>query len=200
VASKLSNVEEEAIAAYRSGCSYEEIAGRFGCSRMTLWRLLKRLGEPCRPDRWDRIAALATEIVAFYKAGHSIAETTERFGCDFRSVHRILRGHEIPKNPLSSRKHSLSQEVARRYRDGESAELLAKVYGVSASTIVRWIRAVKGEIRTTSQSWEFRPPFPRLYRLKEDVFETITEESAYWIGFLMADGNARHTFGNSPPS
>lgn len=67
------------------------------------------------------------------------------------------------------------------YESGTSIGQLAKQSGVNPKAMKRRLQAAGVAFRTRSQA-------RRLYRINEHAFDTITEDSAYWIGFLMADG------------
>jgi hypothetical protein len=43
-------------------------------------------------------------------------------------------------------------------------------------------------VRGKQQRAEFRALHPLPIRCKHDCFSTVTPESAYWVGFIMADG------------
>lgn len=73
-------------------------------------------------------------------------------------------------------------EIIREYISGKTISDLAKEYNVCKNNINQLLDRRKVEKRTSRQSKRLK------YPLKEDVFDEITEESAYWIGFLMADG------------
>jgi hypothetical protein len=67
------------------------------------------------------------------------------------------------------------------YQSGLTSIQLAEHYHCDPSTIQSWLKKL-GCIRDASQC-------KKIYQAKEDVFETIdTEEKAYWLGFLYADG------------
>ena len=68
-----------------------------------------------------------------------------------------------------------------RYQRGESSPAIAEALGVSATTVLRALQRSGIPRRTRSDA-------RRVYTLNEAVFDSITADSAYWIGFLMADG------------
>lgn len=77
---------------------------------------------------------------------------------------------------------SQRQEIIRRYLTGERDRDLAAEFGVSRSFP-----------RNTTVNAGYAPrQRQRLKALREDAFAMITPESAYWIGFLMADGCVMH--------
>jgi len=73
-------------------------------------------------------------------------------------------------------------EIIRRYKDGESTRALAKEFGCSKNTILKMIE--REGVEKHSRSFANR----RGYSVNEYAFDVITPDSAYWIGFLMADG------------
>ncbi len=77
------------------------------------------------------------------------------------------------------------QEIIGKYEDGKSARHLGFEYGVADVTITSLLKKRDIFIRNRSNA-------KRTNQIKEDVFDTITEESAYWIGFILADGNVYH--------
>lgn len=77
------------------------------------------------------------------------------------------------------------------YAAGQSTTQLAKQYGVRDVVIARWVRKAGVLIRSPSQRH-------RKYFLDETVFNKINQNSAYWIGFLMADGCLHIRRGQSP--
>jgi hypothetical protein len=74
------------------------------------------------------------------------------------------------------------QDVIERYIAGESTGVLAKKYEVCNCHINTLLRKNNIKIRTANETKRFK------YPINEQAFDTITEESAYWIGVLMADG------------
>lgn len=73
-------------------------------------------------------------------------------------------------------------EIATRYAAGESAIVLGATFGVSNVAVLGVVRRRGGTIRSNSEGH-------RRLALDEGVFAVVTEHSAYWTGFLMADGS-----------
>jgi len=75
-----------------------------------------------------------------------------------------------------------ARELRRRYEAGETTVSLAKEHGVSGSCVSSWIKRVGGTIRSNSES-------KRKYHFDESYWDNIdSQDKAYWLGFLMADG------------
>lgn len=47
-------------------------------------------------------------------------------------------------------------EVARRYRAGESVDVMAAEFGVTSRTIRNWLVVAKVKMRTLKQAWAVR--------------------------------------------
>jgi hypothetical protein len=71
--------------------------------------------------------------------------------------------------------------VVSRYSDGESSEVLGLEYGVSAVAIRGIVRRRGGKMRSYSDA-------ARTGTRDDFSFHAITDDSAYWSGFMMADG------------
>lgn len=75
-------------------------------------------------------------------------------------------------------------EIIKRYQAGESSVELGKYFDVTSTSILDLLKKNNIERRKLCGS-------KRKYLLNEFVFDEITPESAYWIGFLFADGSVR---------
>lgn len=75
--------------------------------------------------------------------------------------------------------------VAEEYRDGKDGPSLASKYKVSSSTIYRHLRRLGVPRRSASEA-------RRQYDVNENFFDSLeSEKPCYWLGFLLADGNAQ---------
>lgn len=74
------------------------------------------------------------------------------------------------------------EEVVKIYKSGISAIKVAKMFNISPPSIYGLLKRRCIEIRTNSEA-------SRKYTLDENYFDTLdTQEKAYFLGFLMADG------------
>ena len=73
------------------------------------------------------------------------------------------------------------EEVCVKYKQGISCPNISKIYNVDPHSI--WGLLKRRDVPMRSQQEAQRKHF-----FNEQSFDIITEESAYWIGFLMADG------------
>jgi len=74
-------------------------------------------------------------------------------------------------------------EIAKIYHDGISARAIAHAYGLSHHI------AITSALRRTSTRIRPNTEANRLYEINHEAFDVITPKSAYWWGFIYADGN-----------
>ncbi len=73
-------------------------------------------------------------------------------------------------------------QVIERYKNGESARVISKSFGISPPSIYGLLKRRSIERRTYSET-------SRKYSLNETYFNNIDcQEKAYFLGFLYADG------------
>jgi len=71
------------------------------------------------------------------------------------------------------------EQIVSEYMQGDSSIILARRYDIT-------YKAVLGLLER--RGIQRRPRKTRTIPLDESVFDIVTEDSAYWAGFLMADG------------
>jgi intein-encoded DNA endonuclease-like protein len=80
------------------------------------------------------------------------------------------------------------RHVVRKYRQGESIDSIAKYFHVSTTPIVRILRSHSVSIRSNSEAVKIANKRNRL-ELDKQFFDKQNQVSAYWAGFIAADGS-----------
>ena len=89
----------------------------------------------------------------------------------------MLKGHTYVRKMSPAVRAAVVQE----YADGASCRTLAERYNLDHSSVWSFLKR-HGQLRTYRESNRQLP-------VNEAAFSSITEASAYWAGFLMADGS-----------
>lgn len=76
------------------------------------------------------------------------------------------------------------QQAVSRYLAGENSGSLAAEFMTTKSTLLKWVRAAGGTVRTNMQSRA-----DQLLSVNHGAFAAPSEARDYWAGFMMADGN-----------
>lgn len=72
--------------------------------------------------------------------------------------------------------------LVNRYVAGENSYQIASSAGCNPSWVIRLVRKAGQRVRTNAET-------KRKYQLREDCFDSWNDDSAYWTGFLTADGH-----------
>lgn len=121
-------------------------------------------------------------LLADWNTGFTTKRIARKYGVHRRYVFNILASLNAKQRPLP-KKLSVEQsnKVARAYEDGIAPYRLAKKHDVG-------IRQIRNILRRRNIKTRDRSEAARKYELNEHVFDSINEHSAYWAGFIAADG------------
>lgn len=125
------------------------------------------------------------KAVKLYLDGLSSDKIGKSFGVSGVAIRQLLKrrnierrqDHQKPKLALLE-----EAELCKRYASGESASNLAPEFGVSINSVGRILRRRGIEVRSMSETH-------RHHKCDHHFFDQVdTEEKAYWLGFIAADG------------
>lgn len=121
-------------------------------------------------------------IIELYTAGLSIRKVSSEIGVSATQVRRLLQQNNIESRTRRTN-IALENSIIERYKSGESSEKIGADVNLCGSTICRILKRYNIPIRPSEEN-------KRAYKIREDFFDIIdTQEKAYLLGFLYADGN-----------
>ena len=186
-------IEDAMIAAYLDGATQEEVAAQFGYSRDTCIHVLQRRGIKARSiseamtasDKRRMPKELEDAMVAAYLAGATLEQAAGQFGYSTTACQTALRRRGITPRTLSEASrmpYEHEDTIIELYLAGATLEEAAAQFGYTPRTVINVLkrRGITRRSRSEAQ---------RRYAVDESFFDNIdTEDKAYWLGFLTADG------------
>jgi hypothetical protein len=98
------------------------------------------------------------------------------------SILQMLKKHNVPIRPRKITSKEMKERCIERYKTGLSLEAAGKPDGLSAAAVLMYMEEYNVPTRSAEEAH-------RKYPINEDFFDNIdTEEKAYFLGFLYADG------------
>lgn len=120
------------------------------------------------------------EIIKLYQSGLSMAKVGAVYEVSGATVMAILNRNNIPKRTKGGIYKIPEEEVITRYKNGESCQTIADFFHVTFHTISDIL-----EKNNISRNNKYKN-----LKLNENYFENIdTNDKAYFLGFMLTDGN-----------
>lgn len=122
-------------------------------------------------------------IINLYNDGLSITKIGDQLNLSRQYVSRLLKNNGIDIALQPTKVNIDEKEVCTLYKSGLSITKIAELYSVSMKPIKRILK--ENNVTITGKD-------NRKHTCTYDYFERIdNEHKAYWLGFIMADGNVR---------
>ena len=119
-------------------------------------------------------------IINFYQAGNSMAITGKEFNISAATVKNILERNKIPKRTRGGIYQLPEEKIIQRYCQGESCQSIADSYRVTFHTVSNILE--KNNIPRNNRYNNLN--------LNINYFTEINSfDKAYFLGFLLTDGN-----------
>lgn len=121
------------------------------------------------------------QAIDTYLSGLSFKETSKRVGISATQIRRIFKKYNLESRSTKTDK-DIENKIIEHYKNGKSSEEIAKFIELDPSTVCRILKRNGIDLKGAGH-------FNRKYEIDEYFFEKIdTEEKAYVLGFLYADG------------
>ena len=127
-------------------------------------------------------------VIKEYKEGKTLDFISSKVTKSRSTVTSILRKNNVrirrrgKKKGYSSFEKDVQKEICKKYIDGGTTTSLSSQYGCSKTKILYTLKNNSVKTRSISEN-------KRKYKLDENVFNSLNENSLYWLGFIAADGN-----------
>lgn len=122
------------------------------------------------------------KTILLYKEGNNCAETAEQIGCSTGSVQNWLIEANVARRWPPPFRPDLNRQIVEAYsKDNLCINDIRKRLHCSFALIKQALAESNIPIKPTGGQ--------RHHSIDESFFETIdSEEKAYWVGFILADG------------
>jgi intein-encoded DNA endonuclease-like protein len=173
--------KEEVIQKYQSGMSTVKIGKEFSCNGGTIWTFLKKNDIELRQDKFMKKDYPTEKIKEMLLVGESLSGIAKELGIHRRIVTKI--SEKIGIDISAKSKHRAdplinhTEEIKEMYLSGKSGGEIGRIFNAGGNNINKLLKKNFVDIRMKD------------YQVDENFFEKIdTEEKAYVLGFVTADG------------
>lgn len=174
---------DECLSLYRSGNSLDKISKLTNLSKSAVHVRLIRILGPLKKT----IQISKERLVELVSLGLSLKEIGKLENVSQKFLNRIFSQYQIdkPKNTWTLKpSHEKSLKICLLYKSGMTIREISEKLSSSKNIVLNCLRRYKVPRR------EAKDRSYRKHQLKIDFFEKIdTEEKAYFLGFIYADGN-----------
>lgn len=177
---------------YKNGVGINKISAILKLSILEIHQYLDNSNIDYRDNKYkDR----DNNVCDMYKNNTNITEIANELSINRHTVTDILKRSGIYKGNIRASNDSESKKernelIIKLYKDGMSMRKVAHEAGVSPGTVNKVLKHFEEEARPVHSKGHSKGTSKnRKYFFDLNFFEVInTEEKAYWLGFLYADG------------
>lgn len=162
----------EILDQYQQGISTLTLAKKYNVAQDTIRRDLRAKGVLAKRDKLS--PQQFQDCIDRYQNGEEPEELAKEYEVHPHSIRTRLRKAGVPLRSQLLRPHEV-EAMLRHYRPGCDLTKIGEQYGISS-------KGVSFHLRQSGERYQ-------KYSLNHNAFSELTSESAYWLGFLMADGS-----------
>lgn len=161
----------------------KQIAEQLNISTVTVRKYLKEnnLIQPKVPKyTQEQMRELAPELAKKYNSGTSLSQLSREYGVTGTTIGKYIRelGEEV-YNKHNYISYDIEEDIVPLVQQGMSLTKIAQKFSTSRNTLSKKLKELGYEVINHQNETKFN----------DKIFDKIdTEEKAYWLGFIYADG------------